>query len=435
MKWLSLGVHYAHETVGGTQAYAHRLNTALRRRGIDAMAAHFTESPGPGSLDEVPLFGLPMPPVSRSRMAVWECAPHGIAEFERLLAQVRPDVVHFHATLQAHPPEYFEAARRAGARTLWTFHAPGQTCLQTALLRDGHVPCDGRIDPSRCARCGLVWAGVPPVVAALFGAVDLSRLSPLVPPRLRHPFERRAGVARFQARLEQACAALDHWVTHAQWTRELLQLNELGGSPALELPLPPPPLEVSVKPDLAAWEGLSEGLRLLYAGRLLDIKGPHLLLKALAGPLRGAPIALALLTAPTDVAYEERLRSQALAEPRARLQPPFDATKTLEAMAAADAVVVPSVWKETGPYTVLEAQWVGTPVIGSNRGGIPERLEGDTSSVLFQAPDVDDLARAIRKLLGQRESAATKENRARPFREKYMRAFEAALDRLLEVVR
>jgi glycosyltransferase involved in cell wall biosynthesis len=92
-------------------------------------------------------------------------------------------------------------------------------------------------------------------------------------------------------------------------------------------------------------------------------------------------------------------------------------------------------WKETGPYTVLEAQWVGTPVIGSNRGGIPERLEGDASSVLFDAPDIDDLARAIRSFLGRREATATKEGRARPFREKYMRGFEAALDRLLEVVR
>jgi hypothetical protein len=55
--------------------------------------------------------------------------------------------------------------------------------------------------------------------------------------------------------------------------------------------------------------------------------------------------------------------------------------------------------------------------------------------VLFQAADIDDLARAIRKVLGRRESTATKEGRALPFRQQYMRAFDAALDRLLDVVR
>jgi glycosyltransferase involved in cell wall biosynthesis len=432
MKWLSLSVQYAHEAVGGTQIYVHRLNLALRRRGIDAVGAYYTDQPARDIMEGVPLIALARAPLPATRMASWQCVPHGIEAFERLIGDVRPDVVHFHASLQIHPPEYFEIARRSGARTLWTYHAPGQTCLQTALLRNGDTPCDGRIEPSRCARCGLVWSGLPRPVAAFFGAVDLSPLTPLVPRRLAHPFERRLGVTRFRARLDRACHALDHWVTHARWTTELLALNHLGGLPALNLPLPPPP-SVPVSPDVTPWEGLPTGRRLLYVGRLLDIKGPELAVRALRDRLRGDDVALVLLAPQTDTVFEAGLRALVAAEPRARLMPPRGPSDILAAMAAADAVLVPSVWKETGPYTVLEAQWVGTPVIGADLAGIAERLEEDPSSLLFQPNDVDDLARAMRSLPPRDDDAARAE-RARRFRELYTIAFDAALARILEIV-
>jgi glycosyltransferase involved in cell wall biosynthesis len=113
--------------------------------------------------------------------------------------------------------------------------------------------------------------------------------------------------------------------------------------------------------------------------------------------------------------------------------PPRGPSDILAAMAAADAVLVPSVWKETGPYTVLEAQWVGTPVIGADLAGIAERLEEDPSSLLFQPNDVDDLARAMRSLPPRDDDAARAE-RARRFRELYTIAFDAALARILEIV-
>jgi len=428
MRWLSFSVGYAHEVVGGTETYVHRLNLALRRRSIEAVGGYLTKHPGRSELDGVPLIGLSTHLGHRSRMEHWSCVPQGLDDFKATLAEVRPDVVHFHSTLQVHAPEYFELARGAGAKTLWTYHAQGQTCLQTALLRNGTEQCEGFIEPGRCARCGLVWSGLPPPIAAFFGTIDLSRLSPLVPARLGHPFERRQGVVRFLARLHRACASLDHWVVHARWVRELLAINGLDHS-VLDLPLPPPD-DIDVEPDHSIWEGLGNRLRLLYVGRLQDQKGPHIPLLALRGPLRDLPVSLVLLAPSIETPFAAWLRDTVASEPRARLHPPRALLPTLAAMASADAVVVPSAWKETGPYAVLEAQWVGTPVIGTRLGGIAEQLVNDADSLLYDPDSPSGFSDAALQFLRARPPRI-KPSRVRWFRDSCVRAFDLALDRLL----
>ena len=61
--------------------------------------------------------------------------------------------------------------------------------------------------------------------------------------------------------------------------------------------------------------------------------------------------------------------------------------------------IYPSEWYENCPFSVIESQMYGTPVIGSRMGGIPELIEEGCSGELFTAGDPDDLERALRKLL------------------------------------
>jgi glycosyltransferase involved in cell wall biosynthesis len=64
-------------------------------------------------------------------------------------------------------------------------------------------------------------------------------------------------------------------------------------------------------------------------------------------------------------------------------------------MCDSDAVIVPSLWPETGPYTVLEALWTGTPVVGSDRAGIRELINKWGGGVLFDAGNARQLARLL----------------------------------------
>lgn len=61
--------------------------------------------------------------------------------------------------------------------------------------------------------------------------------------------------------------------------------------------------------------------------------------------------------------------------------------------------VCPSQIYENCPFSVIESQMYGTPVIGSRMGGIPELiLEGETGE-LFEPGNVDELEEKLRKLL------------------------------------
>ncbi len=67
-------------------------------------------------------------------------------------------------------------------------------------------------------------------------------------------------------------------------------------------------------------------------------------------------------------------------------------------IAAARLALLPSEWLENCPFSVIEAQMYGTPVLGSNLGGIPELIEAGVTGELLKAGDVAEWTNAIRRL-------------------------------------
>lgn len=65
----------------------------------------------------------------------------------------------------------------------------------------------------------------------------------------------------------------------------------------------------------------------------------------------------------------------------------------------ADIAVIPSVWEDPFPTTVLEAQAMGLPIIATNRGGIPEEVT-EENAILIDTDSLlpNRLAEAIRHL-------------------------------------
>lgn len=57
--------------------------------------------------------------------------------------------------------------------------------------------------------------------------------------------------------------------------------------------------------------------------------------------------------------------------------------------------VIPSEWYENNPLSVIEAQCLGTPVLGARIGGIPELIEEGKSGMLFESKNVVDLKMKI----------------------------------------
>ena len=61
----------------------------------------------------------------------------------------------------------------------------------------------------------------------------------------------------------------------------------------------------------------------------------------------------------------------------------------------AQFTVYPSEWYENCPFSVMESQVYGTPVLGAQIGGIPELIEPGKTGLLFESGNAADLKRKI----------------------------------------
>jgi glycosyltransferase involved in cell wall biosynthesis len=156
----------------------------------------------------------------------------------------------------------------------------------------------------------------------------------------------------------------------------------------------------------------------LFAGRLVEAKGVRELLDAFALVAASRPdVRLEIAGSGPE---EERLREHrtvAAMPDRVRFLGALPHDQALDAIAAADAFVLPS-HGEGSPLSVTEALALGTPVVATRVGALPELLGKD--GLLVDVGDVDGLATAMGRLADDRvlRERLTGEGRAR-VRERY----------------
>ena len=83
-------------------------------------------------------------------------------------------------------------------------------------------------------------------------------------------------------------------------------------------------------------------------------------------------------------------------------------------------VVVPSIWYENCPYSILETMEIGRPIIGSQIGGIPELIEDKENGFVYEYNDIDELAEKMKTLFDNNEVANQQGRMSRKlYEEKY----------------
>ena len=128
----------------------------------------------------------------------------------------------------------------------------------------------------------------------------------------------------------------------------------------------------------------------LYAGTLAPLKGVHILLRAfskLDGDYR------LIISGKGSASYLRRLRR--MADSRVEFIGPTSAKRMAELYAAADCVVIPSLWYETYNFVLREAQSGGALVVASNIGAMPESVSTGRNGFLFTPGDIDSLYTAL----------------------------------------
>ena len=159
-------------------------------------------------------------------------------------------------------------------------------------------------------------------------------------------------------------------------------------NPAPELP------QLPSREEARAALGIT-GPALATAGRLTAQKALRDALQALA---RVPAVELLVLgDGPERPALEREAETLGVSD-RVRFLGAGTRDEVLRLFRAADAVLVPSAW-ENLPHTVLEALAVGTPVIATAVGGIPEVVVDGANGLLVPPHDADAIAAAVERLI------------------------------------
>jgi spore coat protein SA len=153
-----------------------------------------------------------------------------------------------------------------------------------------------------------------------------------------------------------------------------------------------------------------ECMHLLYVGRLVPIKGVHILIEAFREILARNPRARLIIAGSSffdgaaQTPYEAELARLAATISDAIVFTGYLAHTSLRFLySACQIVVVPSVWQDPCPLVVLEAMASGTCVVACAVGGIPELIDDQQTGVLVAPGDPGALCDAVCGLLANPE--------------------------------
>ncbi len=345
--------------VGGAEKYLQSVVPALISRGHSLALFHEYPFDEPKESVDGPSAGL----------AAWHPADAEDETIFRSVDQWAPDVVYSqglddsrleHALLNRYPTVLY-------AHTYHGTCISGRKCHAAPRMQ----PCERRFG----ATCLLLY--FPRRCGGLHPGTMFKMF--------RQQSEHLAGFSRYRAILAAS--------------RHMCREYEQHGAPRVQLV--PLPMTSGVPETTAPSPRVPQG-RILFIGRLVDVKGVNHLVRAIPEASRQLGRELTVTIAGDG---PERSAVQSLA---ARLQVNIefsgwlDAVQKLSLIRQSDLLAVPSLWPEPFGLVGIEAGRLGVPAVGFAVGGLPDWLIAGETGELARAdpPTPRGLAGAIARALG-----------------------------------
>jgi len=383
LKILMVSTYYPPNHVGGDAVMVQYLSTELAKRGHEVEVfcspgirevVHKRKIVEPGSSNDnvrvhayAALLKRGEPALSYC-LGLWGRARNRLQDISSIL---KPDVVHWHNT-----KAFIARPMQLGAeRVVYTAHDYFAVCPKTHLIKHDGELCD---HPRQCQLCLLRSRKYPQIWRASRGRVfDFPEDSVIICP------------SEFMARKLRADGIQNTHVIR------------------------------NFAPDRGTFANDSSALKntLTYIGIMEKHKGPHRLLEAFAASKTQQGFNLALVgEGSLRGILKDRVHALGIAD-RVSIPGFLNQTELDSILRRTAAVVVPSEWFENCPLVVLEAYSRSIPVAASSIGGLPEIVNDESGSILFQSGSEQMMAEAISKLWREREKSGEMGIKAR-------RAFE-----------
>lgn len=281
-----------------------------------------------------------------------------IRKFQALLNDFQPDVVHLNNIHTQLSPVIVKMAHERGGRVVWTLHDSKLVCPCYTCMRNGEWCTECFTDKKavirhRCMPGGIIGSTIGYLEAMKWNPTKLQEYTDLfLPPSL------------FMA---DTCIAGGYDKNKFKVLCNFIDVNKVK-NPCFE------------KEDYY-----------VFLGRLTVVKGIRTLCKAAAS----LPYKLVVIGGGE---LEEELRTTYRDCSQIEFKGQMNWNDFRSILEKARFMVIPSEWSENNPLTVIEAQSLGTPVLGAHIGGIPELIEEGISGMTFESGNVEDLKNKIQRM-------------------------------------
>lgn len=283
------------------------------------------------------------------------------SRLDLLLREERPDIAHCHNAYFQISPSIFRVLKKHKIPVVYTVHDYHLICPNYKLFTQNKV----------CQRC----KGHNYLNAIRYKCQD-------------NNFIKSCGIAgvmffnRFFRFYERG---VNYFITPSQFMKDMLvSWNFVGADRIFVVPNSVDLNKFSLNSDIASRKYF------LYSGRLSQEKGIPIVIEAFKKIKKSQ-----LKILGEGPLYTELKKKTSRMKNIELLGYESDSKKIAEIIGSARAVIVPSLWYENYPLSVLEAFACGTPVIGSAIGGIPEQVLDNKTGYTFPVGNVDALREKI----------------------------------------
>lgn len=361
-------VHKFFHVTGGAEVFFFETGRILKENGHDV--AYFSTTHDQNLPSEYSSYFV-CPPQYRSKN-VWKrligivdiiYSVKAKRQFQKLLSDFNPDIVHIFAMFTHISPSILEACSSAHIPVVLSCNDYKHICPNYKLYHHGRLCTECKTGEfyhavlNRCCQNSLAFSVASSLEAYVHEVTNIVR-------KHVHTF---TFAGEFMVRVTE-----EFWGKDAfRWRKLLNPFNSMTCSSSVEY-----------------------ADYFVFFGRFVEEKGCDILLSAMANVPEAKLIIIG--DGPLDSCLRKMSKDLGL------LNVEFVGPKWGEALSTllmkARFVVVPSVWHENFPYVILQAFAAAKPVIGSDRGGIPELIQDGEFGYVYPANDPNALADRIHML-------------------------------------
>lgn len=369
----------------GTETYVLNLAKGLMRKGWKAVVvrAIVGEDSYRYVYEGIEVYALSVPEKIMTEELNGLVAPHNLVEFQSILSQVQPDLVHFHSFSRSFGHQHLKTTYDFGVKTVFTAHLGGIFCVRGDFQLFGEQLCDGQVRPFRCSACyGVQKYAVPKAyagaVAAQFAWVRRKK------PALNLVVHKKESLQYLKNYCHQNIAI-------ALWLKKAYEINGIPNTKLITQAIDTRSFTPKTRTKV------EEKIHLGFLGRMNPSKGFYLLLEALSDLTNKFELHCITLRDQSHPTYYEKMKNQFRTLGYTDWKENLTHEELNIIMENWDIFVLPS-HHEVAPLSILEAYAKQIPVIGSDYPAIAEMVKAGITGTLFKNGEAADLKKVLNGL-------------------------------------